>query len=297
MSNDTISQVTLDAFHQGVTHLVQQKAAKLRPWVDDWSPDAETGNWDRLGAGNAATKTRKMATPETGRVWSRRTAIATAVNDAEIIEQEDPTRMLEDPKSHIIRSIGYAQGRKMDNIIIQAAIGNATNSVRDNDSSNTPTQIALPASQIVGDYSTAISFGAATEVREIFNTNELEDEEIVALIGPRQVRELQNLTEVTSSDYVNASALMSGKIVSGWYGMTWIMHNGLNHGATLQTDCVFMTRDAIGFHIPQDVTTKCSEDPGTSYVWRPYAQFDAGAVRIEDEKVVMFKALDEGYVV
>jgi len=297
MSNATIKQVTLDAFHQGVTHLVQQRASKLRGWVDDWSPDAETGNWDRLGKGEASAKTRKMATPETGRVWSRRTAIASPYNDAEIIEQEDPTRMLEDPKSHIIRSLGYSMGRKMDNIIIQAAIGNATNSVRDNDSSNTPTQIALPASQIVGDYSTAISFGAATEVREIFNTNELEDEEIVALIGPRQVRELQNLTEVTSSDYVNASALMSGKIVSGWYGMTWIMHNGLNHGATLQTDCVFMTRDAIGFHIPQDVTTKCSEDPGTSYVWRPYAQFDAGAVRIEDEKVVIFKALDEGYVV
>ena len=297
ISNATIKQVTLDAFHQGVTHLVQQRATKLRAWVDDWSPNAETGNWDRLSKGEVSAKTRKMATPETGRVWSRRTAIASPYNDAEIIEQEDPTRMLEDPKSHIIRSLGYAQGRKMDNIIIQAAIGNATNSVRDNDSSNTPTQIALPASQIVGDYSTAISFAAVTEIVEKFNTSELEDTELVAIVGPRQVRELMNLTEVTSADYVQASALMQRKIVTGWYGMTWIMHNGLNHGATLQTDCVFMTRDAIGFHIPQDVTTKCLEDPSLSYAWRPYAQFDAGAVRLEEEKVVMFKALDAGYVV
>jgi len=292
MSNATIKQVTLDAFHQGVTHLVQQKATKLRPWVDDWSPDAETGNWDRLGKGEAAPKTRVMATPETGRVWSRRIAIATPVNDAEIIEQEDPTRMLEDPKSHIIRSLGYSMGRAMDDKIIAAAVGNATNSVRDNDASNAPTQIALPAAQIIGDYSTPISFDVVTEVVEKFNTNELEDAEIVAIVGPRQVRELMNLTEVTSADYVKASALMSNKIVSGWYGMTWIMHNRLIHPTTAQTQCVFMTRDAIGFHIPQDVVTKCAEDSSTSYVWRPYAQFDAGAVRIEDEQVVTFEALD-----
>ena len=292
MSNDTIKQVTLDAFQQGVIHLVQQKATKLRAWVDDWSPDAETGNWDRLGAAEAGIKTRRMATPEMDRVWSRRTAIASPYNDAEIIEQEDPTRMLEDPKSHIIRSIGYSMGRKMDDIIIGAAVGNATNSVRASDGSNTPTDIALPAGQILGDYGTPISFDVITNVVEIFNSHDLEDVEIVAVVGPRQVRELMNLTEVTSADYVMANALMSNKIVSGWYGMDWVMSNRLIHPTTAQTQCLFMTRDAVGFHIPQDVTTKCSEDPGLSYAWRPYAQFDAGAVRLEEEKVVTFEALD-----
>ncbi len=292
MSNATIQQVTLDAFRQGVRHLAQQKASKLRMYTDDWSPDAETGNWDRLSKGEAATKTRKMATPETGRIWSRRIAIATPVNDAEITEAEDPSTMLEDPNSNIVRSLGYSMGRAMDDKIITALTGTATNSVRNSDGSNAPTQIALPVTQIVGDYTTPISFDVVTEVVEKFNTNDLEDEEIVAVVGPRQVRELMNLTEVTSSDYVNASALMSNQIVSGWYGMTWIMHNRLLHPAAAQTDCVFFTRKAMGFHIPQDVTTFVERDPSLSYAWRPYAQFDAGSVRIEDEHVVKFEALD-----
>jgi len=293
MSNASLSQVTLDAFRQGVTHLAQQEGTKLRSWTDDWSPDAETGNWDRLSKGDAATKTRKMATPETGRVWSRRIAIATPVNDAEITELEDPSRMLEDPNSNIVRSLGYSMGRAMDDKIIAALTGTATNSVRNNDASNAPTQIALPAAQIIGDYSTPISFDVVTEVVEKFNANDIEDAEICAVVGPRQVRELMNLTEVTSSDYVMAAALMSNKIVQGWYGMTWIMSNRLLHPTTAQTNCVFFTREAMGFHIPQDVTTHVERDPGLSYAWRPYAQFDAGAVRIQDEHVVSFQALDD----
>jgi len=292
MSNATIAQVTVDGFRDLVRHLAQQKGTKARGWCDDWSPEAETGNWDRLSKGEAAPKTRKMATPETGRVWSRRIAIATPFNDAEITEVEDPSVLLLDPNSNIVQSLGMSMGRKMDNIIFPAAIGNALNSVRASDGSNTPTNIALPAGQIVGDYSEAINFDAITEINEKFNTNDLDDEEVVAFVGPRQVRELQNLAEVTSSDYVNASALMSRKIVTGWYGMTWIMSTQLPTDGTGERSCIFMTRKAMGFHIPQDITTFVAQDPSLSYAWRPYCQFDAGAVRIEDEHVVALRVLD-----
>jgi Phage capsid protein len=152
----------------------------------------------------------------------------------------------------------------------------------------------LPAGQIVGDYSADISFDAVTEILEIFNANDVPMEEPkVAVIGPRQVRQLMNLTEQTSSDYVQARALQQNGIVPNWMGFTWIMSTRLLTPATAQKDCLFFTRKALGFHLPEDIMTFVERDPGLSYAWRPYAQFTAGAVRVEDEHMVWLQAKDD----
>ncbi len=290
----SIDQVYVDGFRDVLRHLAQQKVSRFRAWTDEFSPEAETGNWDRLGSAEAAPKTRSQATPNSERVWSRRIAIATPFNDAELTEVEDPSMMLIDPNSNFVQSLAYSMGRKMDDIIIGAAKGNALNSVRAGDGTNTPTNVAVPATQIVGDYSAPISFDLVTEVLETFNQNDIAmDEAKVAFVGPRQIRELMNLTEQTSSDYVQAQALQQNGIVPNWMGFTWIMSTRLNIGNTAnQGDILFMTRKAMGFHIPEDITTFVERDPSTSYAWRPYCQFTAGAVRVEDEQLVWGQVLD-----
>ena len=298
MSNATIGQIYIDGFRDVVRHLAQQETTRARGWTDQFSPEAETGNWDRLSSGDAATKTRKMATPETGRVWSRRIAVATPFNDAEITEVEDPSLMIIDPNSNLVRSLGYSMGRKQDDIIFSAAMGSALNSVRDGAGANAPTGVAVAAGQKVGDFSAPISFDAVTEILEKFNENDIPmDEEKVAFVGPRQVRELMNLTEQTSSDYVQAQALQQNGIVPNWMGFTWIMSNRLYFNSAVpaitEQTCVFMTRRAMGFHIPEDITTFVERDPSLSYAWRPYCQFTAGAVRVEDEHLVLGQFLDD----
>jgi len=293
----SIDQVYVDGFRDILRDLAQQKTSKARAWTDEFSPEAETGNWDRLASAEAAAKTRKMATPDSQRVWSRRIAVASPYNDAEVVETQDPSMMLIDPKSKFVRSLGYAMGRKFDDIIFTAALGNALNSVRAGDGSNTPTNIAVPAGQIVGDFSKAMSFDYVTEVLEVFNTNDIDmDQPKVAFVGPRQVRELQNLTEQTSSDYVQTQALQQNGIVPNWMGMTWIMSNRLYTNAPTpaanEQSCIFMTMDAMGLHVPENITTFCDRDPSISYAWRPYCEFTAGAVRVEDEHLVWLKLLD-----
>jgi hypothetical protein len=294
----SIDQVYIDGFRDVLRHLAQQKTSKARGWCDEFSPEAETGNWDRLDQAEAAAKDRGQATPNSERVWSRRIAIASPYNDAELTEVEDPSMMLQDPNSNFVRSLGYSMGRKMDDIIFSAAFGSALNSVRAGDGSNTPTSIAVPAAQVVGDWSTPISFDAITEVLEKFNENDVDmDEAKVAIIGPRQVRELMNLTEQTSSDYVQAQALQQNGIVPNWMGFTWIMSTRLYQNAPVpaitEQSCLFMTRRALGFHIPEDITTFVERDPSLQYAWRPYCQFTAGAVRVEDEQMVWGKFLDD----
>ena len=294
----SIDQAVVDGFRDNLRHLAQQKASKARAWCDEFSPEAETGNWDRLASAEASAKIRNSATPNSERVWTRRIAIATPFNDAELTEVHDPSQMLIDPNSNFVRSLGYSMGRSMDDKIFTAAFGTATNSVRAGDGSNTPTQIALPASQIIGDFTTPISFDMITEVIEKFNENDVEmDQAMVAFIGPRQVRELMNLTEQTSSDYVQVQALQQNGIVPNWMGFTWIMSTRLFSNAAVpaitEQSCLFMTRQGMGFHIPEDITTFVERDPSQQYAWRPYCEYNAGSVRVEDEHVVVLKVLDD----
>jgi hypothetical protein len=289
MSNASIPQVYVDGFRDALRHLAQQEMTKLRPYVDEFSPEAETGHWDRLSAGDMATKARKSATPETGRTWSRRVAIATPYNDSEVTEVEDPSMMLIDPNSNIVQSMGYSAARQFDDIIIAAATGLATEVSRTAGEPSHAT-VAFPAGQTVGDGTLPISFDFITAVQELFMDNDIDPSMFkVAVVGPTQVRKLMQLTEQTSADYVNREALQTlnaSGVVPNWMGFTWIMSTRLTIPAVDEIDCLFFTRRAIGLHVPEDITTFVQRDPSLQYAWRPYCQLTAGAVRVEDEHIV-----------
>lgn len=292
MSNATLDDVRVDAFRATVQHLAQQEFSRLLSFVDKDSFESETGHWDRLSSGDSAAKTRKMATPETGRTWSRRVAIASPFNDAEITELEDPGQMLADPNSHITQSLGMSMGRRIDDVIIAAATGNATAVTR---TAGAPAHaaVAFTAGQTVSDYTVDINFDLITEVQELFMNNDIYPEVFkVAVIGPRQVRQLMNLTEQTSADYVELKRLQNYGIAPNWLGFTWIVSTRLLEPTTAQRDCIFFTRRGLGLHMPQDMHAEVMKDPGLSYAWRPYIQINLGAVRVEDEHVVRLKIKD-----
>ena len=287
MSNATINQSYVDAFRANVYHLAQQVYSRLRMCVDADSQQAETGSWDRLSAADSVAKTRKMATPEGGRVWSRRIAVALPFNDAEITEIEDPSMMIADPNSNIVKSLGMSFGRRFDDLIIGAATGTALDGEGNSN--------VFPAGQIVSDYSVDINFDLITQIQEQFLNNDIElDVPKYAVVGPRQVRQLLNTTEATSSDYVRGKLeeLSSTGIVPGWMGFNWIMSTRLLEPATDQRDCLFFTETALGLHVPMDMVAFVERDPSLSYAWRPYAEINAGAIRIQDEQIIWLKARD-----
>lgn len=287
MSNATINQAYVDAFRDNVRQLAQQEVSKLRTWVDNDSFEAETGAWDRLSSADMTAKGRIEATGESGRVWSRRIAVALPFKDSEVTEVEDPSMMIADPNSNIVRSLGYSVGRKYDDLIIAAATGTALDGEGNAN--------ALPAGQIVGDYSTPISFSVITQVQRNFLRNDIDmDVEKCAVVGPEQIAQLMNTTEATSSDYIRGklNELSSTGIVANWMGFTWIMSTRLNAPSANQLDCLFFTRNALGLHTPQDMKAFCSQDPSINYAWRPYVQIASGAVRVEDEHIVTFHADD-----
>lgn len=279
----TISNVYVQTFERIVRHLAQQSETKLRAKVTERSEQSQKHNWERLGKGTATLKAGTLVdTPAQQLPWSRRVSIASTYHAGEATEQEDIVQMLVDPNSNIAMNLGMAMRRAVDDIIIAAATGNAT------DGAGAP--VAFPAGQKIGDGTAPISFDMVTAVQELFMKNDIDPSEPKCfVVGPTQVRKLMQLTEQTSADYVNREALQqlnASGIVPSWMGFTWIMSTRLLIPAGGQLSCLAFTKRALGLHVPKDITARVAEDPSKSFAWRIYAHLTMGAVRVEDEQIV-----------
>jgi hypothetical protein len=286
----TIDKAFINEYRNLVIHLAQQSATLVRPHVTEVSSGGETYSWDRLGATDALAKTtRRATTPYVDDVWSRRLAVPTTWNHNMTFEHEDTVQMIIDPQGPYARNQAMAMARKYDDLIIASATGTAL----DGDGSTTT---AFPAGQKLGTGIAAISFADITKVQEIFLSNEIGlDVPKVMVVGPVQVRQLMALTQATSADYVQTQALQqlsATGIVANWMGMTWIVSNRLLASSAGKLSCLCMTRDAIGLAVNDNMMIRIGEDPSKSYMNQVYAQFTAGAVRIEDEQIVHLEVLD-----
>lgn len=282
----SISNVYIQTFENIVRHLAQQRMSRLRMCVDERGVSSEKHNWETMGANTATEKTAaRTATPENDSSWGRRVSVAKTFHVGDSVEQEDPVQMLVDPQSNIAHSISMAMKRAQDDSIIAAATGTALDGAG--------TANAFPAGQVVGNGTGVFSFDGVTEVYEKFMQNDIDpDEEKWMIIGPVQLRKMQQLTEYTSSDYVNVKSLATNGFVKAWMGFNWIVSTRLLAPAAGQKSCLAMTKRAIGLQMNRDISARIAEDPSISFAWRVYCFGTWGAVRVEDEQIVHWNLKD-----
>jgi len=291
-----IPNAYIETFENTVRQLAQQKNSRLRSCVSEVNNSSEKHNWDRLAQSQARAKTSaRMVSPAGGNGsgavgstdgldWTRRNTVVAAYDTGEVIEQENIVQMLIDPKSASTESLVMNMQRQVDDIIIAAAIGPAGDGA-----GGTTT---LPASQIIGDYTTEISLDFCLQVQEVYDDNDVDpDEERYMVIGPKQKRKLMQLIEVTSSDFADTKALASGYL-PGFLGFNWIVSNRLNVPTTDQLDCFSFTRKGLGLHVAGDISTRVAERADMSFSWQIYLMLQMAAVRVEDEHVVWARLAD-----
>ena len=288
----TIQEAYIQTFENNVRHKAQQRKAKLRGYCQTVGGNSQSHNWPILGKIEATDKsTRLQDTPVADAAWTERTSLIVPFDAGESTEQEDPTQMLVDPNSNLTMALAMGMERRVDDRLIAAATADALNG----DGTTTAYDFT---NQAAGAYTDPISFDMVTAVQEIFMKNDIDPEEPkVAVVGPTQVRKLMQLTENTSSDYVHAQALQSYGIAPNWLGFTWINSTRLLAGADTSggagtIDTLFFTQRALGLHIAKDITARVAEDPGKSFAWRLYCFAHMGAIRIEDEQMVVGRCLD-----
>ena len=281
----TISNVYIQTFERIVRHLAQQGDTKLRQFVTEVATNGEKHNWERVGATDPTEKTSaRTATPTADLAWSRRVSLAQTFHAGETYEPEDVVQMLVDPNSNIAQALASGMRRKVDDIIIAAATGNALNG-------NGATS-ALPAGQIVGNGTGVITLDTILETQEKFAKNDVDpDERKVMVIGPTQQRKLLQTPEIISADYQSVKALATG-MLPNFMGFDWVVSNRLLAPAAGQIDCLAFTKRGIGLQVNKDISAQVAQDPSLSFAWRIYTMMTMGAVRVMDEEVVAVRLLD-----
>jgi hypothetical protein len=93
---------------------------------------------------------------------------------------------------------------------------------------------------------------------------------------------LLNLSTATSSDYASIKALIRGEIDT-WMGFKWIMSTRLgstNIGLAYQKYGICMAMASAPL-------VRTDERADLSYSWQVYYELNIGAVRLEEDRVVL----------
>jgi hypothetical protein len=277
-------------FESNAIHLVQQKFSKFRSRVTEKSPGATSSHsfrvvdvrgamTDRANVGANAGKRPNTNFSDT--VYNDRVVVSTPKNTADSFSKPDIKRMLEDPKSEIYRAMVPQVGRTFDDVINTAFFANALDTIGTANAFG-----AVGTTPTVGGAAIAFSLSLVADLLEGFNTDEVDpDEEKFLAVSPAAVTAMLLEPKATSVDYVNARALMSGKVVDGYMGFTWIMSNRLTHPVAGQTYCPAWTRDSMGLLVLQDIVTDIGESPTQQFDTIIQLSIDIGATRIQDKKV------------
>lgn len=285
-----INKAFVQQFSNNLIILSQQKGSKLAGLVMRKDVTGKYAHFDRLGATVASLRTSRHGdTPLVDTPHSRRRVQLNDYEVADLIDHQDEVRMLIDPKSSYALSMGYALGRTLDDIIIDAADGNSTAI----DSSDASSNVAV-AHTIDEDFNTAnsdIILEKVIEAKRILMANEVQPDEklIFALDATALMSGLMNENQVQSADYNSIKSLVRGDLDT-FMGFEFVQTERLNDSSEGFKNCLAFASSGIGLAMGKDINVRMSERDDKSYATQVYASLTAGAVRIEEEKVVVVEA-------
>lgn len=153
------------------------------------------------------------------------------------IEPRDVPKLKANPQDKYMKLLLSARGRKIDDIIYQAAVGSVSRKVVDDAGATSTTAVALPAGQII-----LSAFGTLKQqlvkAKSIFRKTENDEhngEQLYILYSSTMLEKILGDTTLTSADFMAGKMLQEGGVGGKWLGFNWIPYEKLNDGATAGT--------------------------------------------------------------
>lgn len=153
------------------------------------------------------------------------------------IEPRDVPKLKANPQDKYMKLLLSARGRKIDDIIYQAAVGSVSRKVVDDAGATTTSAVVLPAGQII-----LSAFGTLKQqlvkAKSIFRKNENDEhngEQLYILYSSTMLEKILGDTTLTSADFMAGKMLQEGGVGGKWLGFNWIPYEKLNDGATAGT--------------------------------------------------------------
>ncbi len=296
-----VTESHVQQYNANVMHLSQQKGSKLRGTTRAESQKSKVQFYDRIGKVAAVVKAgRHSNTPQLDTPHSRRGVTMQDYEWADLVDDQDKIRSLNDPTNDYVMAAMWALGRSIDDVIIAALGGSAL--IGETGSST----VALPnAQKYAANNGTALSNLNVRTLRAIarkFDDADAAPGQRYFICAPSQIESMLGQTEVTNSDYAAVKALVQGE-VDTFMGFKFIKLTRLQtqvdalsgspttgavgSGSSLVglRKCYAYTKEGILSAIGMDMQSRVSERDDKSYSTQVYARMSIGAVRMEEEQV------------
>ena len=206
--SDQVDQHFIRRYMAGIMHLAEQKESRFRNMVRSESVDAEKSFFDQVGS-QVLTKriTRHGDTVLSDTPHKRRMVTTSTYDGADLVDEPDVLRVLNDPTNAYSVAFSRAGGRQIDDVIVAAALATAkTGKEGDVD-------VAFPNGAFLIEHNAeGLTVAKVIEAKEVLDAAENDPEEQrIAAVSARQISDLLGTTEVTSSDFASVKALVAGR--------------------------------------------------------------------------------------
>jgi len=284
-----ITTAFVQQYRANVEHLVQQKGSRLRPLVRAESQNAEFDFYDRIGATLAQEVTgRHQDTPLINVPHDRRRCSLRDFDWADLIDRTDRIRMLIDPTSPYSQNAAYALGRKMDEVILDAAFASVSTGKTGSSSVSFPSsqQIAVDYVETGSAANSGLTIGKLRRAKQILDANEVDPtERRYVAVTAKQINDLLRTTEVTSADFNTVRALVQGELNS-FMGFEFVRTELVRTNASSHRRCVAWAQSGLLIAVGSDINVDIGPRRDKRNATQVYVSASFGATRMEEEKVV-----------
>lgn len=287
----------LEMFKDTLEHELQQRGSLLVNTVSQEKVDGLKNYFTKVGTLESEEKTGRGELKNwQSATFERREITFQFIESDIIVDPQDIHNMVKNPQSDFAQAMNMKLGRDLDDIIMNAISGNAT--VVTNGSS---AETALPSASKVAvnnhDYDSGsgdveLTPGklrkAIAKLGESYVDVTREDVFVVAPMD--QLMNLSTFDEVISADYRATKPLEIPGLVKGldgYLGLRYIAYESTGTDSNSDDKVFVFPKSAVKLGIRQALTVKANELPERK--GNPVgltAFFDAGAVRMFEEKVI-----------
>ena len=289
-----IDTALVQTYRSNIEIQFQQKGSRLRSTVRNETQKSEFDFYDRIGPVDAVEiQSRHSDTPLLETPHSRRRIGMRDFDWADMIDRPDKIRMLGDPTSSYTQNAVMSLGRKMDDIIIEAATAAASTGKTGTGTTGTLAAYNSGSQLIANNYTESgsavvsnLTIGKLRRARYIFDAAEaIEDgDSLTLVVTASQIQALLRTTEATSSDYNTVRALVNGEINS-FMGFNFVRTERLDKTSNTR-HCLAYPSSAITLAVGTDITVDVGPRRDKRNNTQVYVCASFGAVRMWEEKVV-----------
>lgn len=281
---DTQNVIYAQAYGKNIMQLAQQKYSKLANTVY-MKPNVrgKTFFQDQIGEWSMSVKGgRNVQTPNNDPALARRMGTMVDYHDNRLLDRGDELKTISDPRSAYTIAAAQSLGRRIDDTIIEAALGTSK--------SGETGSTSITNGNIVLATAASPTLARVLAVKYAFDNADVEMEDRYFVTTPQFLDNLLGVEQATSADYAAVKALIRGEI-NTWMGFNWIMSTRLAAISSSTLIGIAYQKYGLCAAMAAQPLVRTDERADLSYSWQVYYELNIGAVRLEENRVVM---LNEG---